>query len=274
MVVEESKEEQVVSVIEAKSRKEKLGGFFGATGNEIDKGIKEAKITRSNSGRISKIGQSPPTNDREKLSLLSSLKINSNSSGNLFNLFNSTHKDSSPTVSRKSVAVTKMLDQVQKPNSEPVDVDKHPLTLFLYCHPGLAREDREFVKSGPIIVQFGESEKSKEYFLFLFNDLIVISKKKANLRKSNQFTEEFKLVQQILLEHSRIILIGNDAKFGDQKSSFQISFKNVTYTFTPVSRNVAESEAIRDDWFNEIKKLIKGYQKTKLSNSALHHLPK
>ena len=60
--------EEVLQSVEAKQRMGKLGGFFGASGTEIDRGLRES------SGKILEQPPPPPTVDHQPSAVNSALK--------------------------------------------------------------------------------------------------------------------------------------------------------------------------------------------------------
>eukprot|EP01114_Cavostelium_apophysatum_P016121 TRINITY_DN4535_c0_g1_i1.p1 TRINITY_DN4535_c0_g1~~TRINITY_DN4535_c0_g1_i1.p1 ORF type:complete len:719 (+),score=188.75 TRINITY_DN4535_c0_g1_i1:331-2487(+) len=140
----EQQAQETLESIEAKSRKDKLGGFFGASGVEIEKGLRHSK---------------------DKISFFTLPSLSNSPSGSVDSL------SSSPRIR----GISRTLSKFGK--KESVE-DGSLAPSLLEAHPEL--DNRELVREGTLLFGVHPTDKFKLVNAFLFSDIVVFTKKKSN----------------------------------------------------------------------------------------------
>jgi len=182
--------EEILHTIEVASRKDKLGGFFGASNSEIDKGIMESKDSKERQRTDSK-----------------------GSPGSLLRKI----------IGKRGESSENLFKEMVKARQEPITEEtKQRLLTFLSHHSAkeLLQTPRDFIRDGELELQVLGSGliKAEKHLahVFLFSDIIVFTSKK-----------HFKLKACIPLSDVRIILVADD---GNYKDALQLSYKGIRYT--------------------------------------------
>jgi len=122
---------------------------------------------------------------------------------------------------------------------------------------------RVLLREGPITMKVTDTDRPTEHHIFLFNDLILFTKKNP-LKMFSQ--KEFTFVGKIAMESTRLVLWADDATQPTHKI-FQLISGDKTYTIG------FQAKAETESWFDSIKKAIKEFQQKKLQGSKMKSSP-
>jgi len=124
----------------------------------------------------------------------------------------------------------------------------------------LLAPSRFLVKEGNLLFSAQPDKLPIEHRIFLFNDVILFTKKKDKILLTMSFSKEYQLKGMTDLENARVILCADSSV---HKNAFQIQSFGKTYTLS--AKTYSESQ----DWFKNIQKLVKEFQLRKLKGSSL-----
>jgi len=248
---EESEDAEAVLVkLQARSRKDKLGGFFGASGSEIEMGMQNL-YARPN--LIAASPKSPPISPRDSPNRLTRVPSTEDTAAlNRRTLTVGVSRTSSnPDFARSSLGT----------QDYSKDSEKQALSVLLKKYPDLST-GRVIIRTSPMRF-WKDKEKPIEKQVFLFSDMVVVTQ-----RKDSKGKVKYKIEHQIHIQDAKINIldVATDvpANRGSLRTSgivpFQIEKDKSFYTFMP-------PEDSGSSWLTDVKSVYNRVQNLKKSGN-------